>query len=341
MSVPTAIERLVGLQAQLAQAPYIGLWTRLHNFKRDDLARLIEDHSVIKATMMRATLHLFTAEDYLLLRAALQPVLAGAARTIAKSRDQELDIDQIVAVARQYIAEAPRTFAEISAMLAEHRPDVDLGAMRYTVRTHLPLVQVPTGTQWSYPGNPKFALAEQWLGKPIPAEDNFRMLVLRYLAAFGPASVTDLQMWSGLSKLKDAIEKLKPELVTYRDEDGRELLDLPDLPLSDADTPMPERFLPEFDNLLLSHNKRTRVLANEYRSKVYLPGLRVAATFLVDGFVHGTWKIEKQKKDAATLVIKAFEPLTTQSRNTLAEEGEKLVRFIESSAKTFEVRFVD
>jgi hypothetical protein len=340
LSVPAAIERLVGLQAQLAVSPYIGLWTRLHDFSRDDLARLIEDRKVVKATLMRATLHLFTTEDYLLLRGALQPVLTAAWEAIVKQRGVEFDFDKVILAAREFIGEAPRTFAEISAMLTELLPDVDVGAMRYGVRTHLPLVQVPVKSGWSYPGNPKFTLAETWLSQPIPTENNFKMLVHRYLAAFGPAKVTDIQTWSGLGKLKDAVAKLKPDLVTYKDEQGAELLDLPDMPIPDPDTPAPERFLPEYDNLLLSHDKRTRVIADAHRKKVYLPGLRVASTILVDGFVRGAWKIEKTK-GTATLRIEPFEPLTKQNRAALTDEGERLVRFVEADAKAYEVRFAD
>ncbi len=287
---------------------------------------------------MRATLHLFTVEDYLLLRGALQPVLILAAESIVKQRGPMPDVDKLIALARDFIAVEPRSFAELSAMLTEHLPDYDVGGLRYTVRTHLPLVQVPTDTRWSYPGNPKFTLAETWLGQPIPDEDNFRTLVMRYLMAFGPATVTDIQTLSGLPKLKAAIEKLRPELVTYRDETRRELFDLPDMPLPDA--PAPERFLPEYDNLLLSHDKRTRVVADEYRKRVYLPGLRVAATILVDGFVRGAWKVEKAK-GAAALVIEPFDTLTKHNRAALTEEGEKLVRFVEPDAKSHAVRFAE
>lgn len=344
LPVPAAIERLVGLQAQLPVAPYVGLWARLRDFQRDDLARAIEERAVIKATMMRGTLHLVTGEDYLLLRGVLQPVLSKASEAISKGRVQEaLDVEMLVAAARRYIAEEPRTFAEISAMLSELMPDTDVGAMRYAVRTHLPLVQVPVSSGWSYPGNPRFTLAESWLGKSVPteeSEENFPTLVFRYLAAFGPATVTDLQTWSGLAKLKEAVEKLKPDLRRYRDEKGRELLDLQEMPMPDADTPVPERFLPEYDNLLLSHSKRTRIIADEYRSQVFLPGLRVRSTFLVDGFVRGAWKIEKLK-GAVALVIEPFDTLTKQNRDTLTGEAERLVRFVEPGAKAFEVRFAD
>lgn len=341
LSIPDGIERLVGLQAQTPLPPYVGLWTRLRDFRRDDLAQLIEDRKVIKATLMRATLHLFTAEDYLRLRATLQPVLTDASEAISRHRGAEgLDIDKLLSAAQRYIGEEPRTFAEVSDMLANLMPEHDLGAMRYTVRTHLHLVQTPISSGWSYSGNPKFALAESWLGEPIPTEENLRLLVFRYLAAFGPATVADIQTWSGLGKLKDAIEKLKPDLRTYRNEKGHELLDPPDIELPSADTPAPERFLPEFDNLLLSHKDRTRVIADAHRSQVYLPGLRVRATFLVDGFVRGGWKIEKTKS-VATLVIEPFDSLTKQNRDALTEEGERLVRFVEGSAKAFAVRFAD
>jgi hypothetical protein len=339
--VPDAVERLVGLQAQLAVAPYVGLWTRLAEFQRDDLARLIEDHHVVKATMMRATLHLCTAEDYLRLRATLQPMLTYAGRSIAKRRGGgEIDVPALLALARAFIAEKPRTFEELSAMLAERMPDYDIGALRYTVRTHLPMVQVPTDTRWSYPGNPQFALAEAWLGRSISPETDLKALVFRYLAAFGPATVQDVQTWSGFPKLKEAIGEFKAALVLYRDERGRELLDLPHMPLPDTDTPAPVRFLPEYDNLLLSHQNRTRVIPEKYHAHVFLAGLRVRATILVDGFVAGAWKIEKTK-DTATLVIEPFELLGKQDRDTLVEEAERLVRFVERNAKAFEVRFAE
>jgi hypothetical protein len=340
LPVSAAVEQLVGLQAQLALPPYVGLWTRLHDFRRDSLARLIEDRTILKATLMRATLHLFTASDYVLLRKTLQPVLDNASESISKQRGAAFDVEAVIAAAKRYIAEQPRTFAEISAMFAELMPDTDVGAMRYTVRTRLPLVQVPISDGWSYPGNPRFTLAESWLGKPILDEDNLRTLVFRYLAAFGPATVMDIQKWSGLLKLKPAIEKLKPDLVTYRDEQGRELLDQPGGLLLDGDVPAPVRFLPEFDNLLLAHDKRTRVIADGYRSKVYLPGLRVRATFLVDGFVGGGWGIERKKGDA-TLVIEPFAPLTKPDREVLIDEAERLLRFVEADAKTYTVRIVD
>jgi hypothetical protein len=337
LPVTAAIERLAGLQAQLSLPPYIGLWTRLRDFSRESLSGLIEDRQVIKATLMRATLHLFTAADYVKFRTTLQQVLDEAGAAIAKRRGGDFDRDKLLAAARRFIGEKPRTFAEISDMVSELMPGQDVGALRYTVRTKIPLVQVPITGGWSYSNRPEFTLAESWIGRPISPKDNLRDLIFRYLGAFGPASVTDAQTWLGC-KLKDAFEELRPELRTYRDDGRRELFDLPDLPLTEGDQPAPVRFLPEFDNLLLSHSNRTRVLADEDRSRVYLPGLRVAATILVDGFVRGAWKIEKTK-NTATLVIEPFDTLTKKDRAALSEEGERLVRFIEAKAKSFEVRF--
>jgi hypothetical protein len=341
VSAPAAIARLVGLQAQLPVSPYVALWSRVAGFQRDDLAAAIQDRTAVKATTMRATLHLMTAADYLRFRATLQPMLTYAGKDIAKRRGgTEIDVPALLALAREFIAERPRTFEEISALLAERLPDTDIGALRYTVRTHLPLVQTPTEARWSYPGNPQFALAEAWLGKPIPPEIDFKALVFRYLAAFGPATVQDVQTWSGFPKLKDAIGEFRAELRVYRDERGRELLDLPDAPLASADTPAPVRFLPEYDNLLLSHQNRTRIIPEKYHTHVYLAGLRVAATILVDGFVAGAWKIEKSK-GAATLTVTPFEPLSPAARDALGEEGARLLRFVESDAKASGVQFVD
>jgi winged helix DNA-binding protein len=336
LSVLTAVERLVGLQAQLPIAPYVGLWTRLRDFRREDLARAIENRQIVKATLMRATLHLCSADDYLRFRTALQPMLNGAGEAIVKRRGGKFESKKLLAEARRYLGEKPRTFAEISDWVVKLMPGHDVGALRYTVRTNIPLVQTPVATGWSYPAKPEFTLAESWIGRPIAREDNLPELVRRYLAAFGPASVTDAQTWLGM-KLKETFEKLRPELQTYRDEGRRELFDLPELCLPEADVSAPVRFLPEFDNLLLSHSNRSRVVADEFRSKVYLPALRVAATVLIDGFVRAAWKVEKHK-DAATLLIEPFARLAKAEHAALMEEGERLVRFVDTSVKSHRVQ---
>jgi len=340
--VGEVVERLVALQAQLAQAPYVGLWTRLADFARDDLAGEIEDRRIVKATFLRGTLHLLTADDYLRFRPCLQPVLTSALEEIVQQRGAVVDVARLVGAVREFMAEQPRSFAEITTLLTGLVPDGDPGAMRYAVRTHLAMVQVPVQKRWSFPGNPQFTLAEGWLGTPLPTAELLPELVKRYLAAFGPATVKDMETWSYLSDLRPVVEALRPELVVYRAEHSRrsELFDLPDLPILPADTAAPVRFLPEFDNLLLAHQDRTRVVAKAHRSKVYLPGLRVAATILIDGFVAGVWTTERVKQ-TATLVVTPFEPLSTKVRAALTEEGERLVRFIEPDAKSYEVKIAE
>jgi hypothetical protein len=336
MSVPAAVEHLAGLQAQQPASPYIALWTRLRDFTRDDLARLIEDHSIVKATMMRATLHVVTAADFVHLRPVIQPALDAAAADIVKQRGVEIDIPQIIAAGQRILADGPHSFEHISDALTAEYPGVDVGAMRYTLRMRLPLVQVPTDTRWSYPGNPQFTLAESWLGRPIADDTNPRDLILRYLEAFGPATVADIESWSGLSKLKPAVEALQSELVTYRDERKRTLFDVPDMPFPDVDSPSPVRYLPEYDNILRAHKDRTRIVADAHRKQVYLPALRVASTVLIDGFVGGAWTVAA-KKGAATLIVTPFAPLDAPTRATLTEEGERLLHFIEPDAKSYDI----
>ncbi len=185
-----------------------------------------------------------------------------------------------------------------------------------------------------------YAIAETCLGEPLASPESPRELVLRYLAAFGPATVKDIQTRSGLVRLRGPIEELKPEPRSLRDERGNELLDLPDAPLSPANTPAPVRFVPDYENLVLSHAARTRVIADEHRPKVFLSAARVRATFLVDGFVSGAWKIDRARR-AAALVVEPFESLSQGTRDALFEEGERLLRFVEDDAEAFEVRFVE
>ncbi len=338
LPISSAIEQLAGLQAQAPDSPYTGLWTRLADFRREDLMCLLEQREVVRATLMRATLHLVTAKDYLLLRPALQPALTRSFRGFFGEQAKRLDLDRLVEAARAYVAQEPRTFPELRDFLSEVVPDADPQALAYAVRTHLPLVQVPPAGTWGYSGSPAHATAEAWLDGPLasPAE-GLRHLVLRYLRAFGPATVKDIQAWSGLSRLKDTVEELRPGLRSFRDEGDRELLDVPDGLLPGADAPAPVRFLPEFDNLVLSHADRTRVLPEEYRRRVIRPPGRILATFLVDGFVRGTWRVESAR-DAVTLVIEPFDRLPVEAHDALQEEGHRLLRFIADGAGTFSVR---
>jgi hypothetical protein len=332
-----AIERLVGLQAQVAQPPYIGLWTRLEGFQRAHLDELLVQRRVVRATMMRSTLHLVSAEDYRSLRATLQPVLLRGLRSFRGRRIAGLDVGRLVRVARRAVEERPRTIAELRSLLSEVEPRFDPAALVLIVRAHLPLVQVPGGGAWGFPSVPSYALAERWIGRPLDALADTRALVLRYLLAFGPGSATDVQTWAGMGELDQAAEALGGELRTFRDERGARLLDLAGMPLPSADVRAPVRFLPEYDNVLLAHSDRARIVPDAYRFRVFLSAGRVRATFLVDGLVAGTWRIERSRS-ATTIRIEPFTSLRKDVRDALAVEGEALAGFLESGAPT-RVRF--
>ncbi|HWF34432.1 MAG TPA: winged helix DNA-binding domain-containing protein, partial [Solirubrobacteraceae bacterium] len=295
MPVPDAVAQLGGLQAQEAKPPFIGLWSRLSGFHDADLVQAIHDRSVVRATMMRGTLHLMTAGDYAAFRAPMQPMLMRAMTSALRDRMQGLDPEAVLPVARGLLEQRPRTFDELRTMLQEAFPDVNHRALGYAVRMLLPLVMVPTGERWAFPRVAEFTLAESWLGRPLPDADSPEGLVLRYLAAFGPASAADMQSWSGLQGIKGVLEGLRPDLALFADERDRELFDLPDAPRPDEDVPAPPRFLPEFDSLLLAHAERRRVIADEHRPAVITKNLRVRATFLIDGFARGTWEIKRTR----------------------------------------------
>src|SRR5579875_859365 len=338
LSSLAAIERLVGMQAQTANAPYIGLWSRLQGFQRDNLSQLLRERQVVRATLMRSTLHLFAADDYIAFRHTLQPALTRALGAFFGQRAKKLDIPGIVAVAHASVAEQPRTFVELRATLSKRFPDTEPELLAYLVRTHLPLVQVPPAGLWGMGGSPAHALAEDWLGSPLEKEDKTNLLIRRYLAAFGPAAAAAAQAWSGLTRLRSAFMALRPELVVYRDERGADLFDLPDAPLPSPEITAPVRFLPEFDNLILSHADRTRVIADEHRSRIFLSVGRVRATFLVDGFVACAWKTERERA-TARLIMEPFNSLPAEAQEALAEEGAQLLRFIEPDATTYDTQF--
>ncbi|GHG91866.1 winged helix DNA-binding domain-containing protein [Comamonas sp. JC664] len=336
--VLAAVERLLALQAQQARPPFVGLWSRVAGFERAALNALLQRREVVRATLMRGTLHLSSAKDYLHLRSTFSPMLEASVASVLRERAKGLDIPPLVQEGRAFFEEAPRTFEALRDHLVARHPRTDERAMGFAVRMFLPLIQVPTETEWGYPGTTDFAVAESWLGAPLNAEADLPTLVQRYLAAFGPASVGDAQTWSGLKGLKPTFEALRPSLRTFRDENGRELFDLPTAPRPDEDTPAPARFLPDFDSLVLGHDDRARWVDEVYRPKLVTKNLRVPATFLVDGFIAGTWSVER-KRAGATLVAEPFVPLKKKKdREALVKEAEALLRFVEPDARTFEVR---
>jgi Winged helix DNA-binding domain len=292
MAPEEAMEHLVGLQAQAPLAPYVGLWSRLDGFEPAALSALLDERRAVRTHAMRATIHLLTARDALRLRPLTQAVLTRAFGGTPFARGlRGLDLGAVAAAGRTLLDEAPRTRPELGRALAMRWPDRDPGDLSTAVTYLVPAVQVPPRGLWGRTGAPRWAAIEAWLGEPLPAAPPPDEAVLRYLAAFGPAAPADVRTWSGLTGLAQVMERLRPRLRRFRDEHGRELLDLPDAPRPDPDTPAPARLLPEFDNVLLSHAERSRI--NDLGHPIPpAPGNGAQmGTFLDDGFLRGTWRI--------------------------------------------------
>ena len=339
LSAFEAIGHLVGMQAQVPGAPYVGLWTRLEGFAADELSALISSRRTVRASMMRATIHLVTAGDFLALRPVVQPVLERDVyrnATYGKERLAGLDVEAVLAVGRALMEERPRTAAELRRLLGPRWPERDPASLAYAVRGLLPLVHVPPRGIWGESGPVALAAAEAWLGRGLDPDPSPDEAILRYLRAFGPATVADARTWSGLGGLGEVFERLRPRLVTFRDGRGRELFDVPGAPLPDPETPAPPRFLPAFDNVLLSHADRTRIVSDEHRKRLSRdPFMR---SVLLDGFARATWKMERTR-GRETLVIRPFEPLPERDRVAVAEEGDGLLSFVAPDADARDVRF--
>lgn len=335
--VLAAVERLCGIQAQEARPPFVGLWSRVAKFRAEDLHGLLHKRTVVRATFLRGTLHVLSAKDYATFRAVLQPVLDEGQRVLG-TRAKGLDIDKVLPVAMALFQEQPRDFNELRALLQAEFPDVNERALGFSTRMRLPLVMVPTDARWAFPSVADFTLAEDWLSTSLSEDDTPDELVRRYLAAYGPATAADVQTWSGLRGVKQVLARLRPELITVRDEQGKELFDLPDAPRPDGDVPAPPRFLPEFDNLVLSHAERSRVIADDHRGHVVTKNLRVRASVFYDGFACGIWDIER-KKNSVTLRVTPFRRLPAAAVGALTEEAEATLGFIEPDAPGAGVRF--
>lgn len=339
MSAYDALEQLAGLQAQAPNPPYFGLWTRLAGFRQEQLSQLILERRAVRIALMRSTIHLVTDRDCLALRPVLQPMLERAFQHSASGKlFAGLDAAAVAAAGRELLAREPLTASELGALLAERWPGRDPAALASAVRTYVPLAQVPPRAIWGAGGQAAHADAEQWLGRPLDANAAPEPAILRYLRAFGPATVKDMQVWSGLTRLREAVERLRPQLVAFRDEKGGELFDLPDAPRPDPDTPAPPRYLAEFDNMLLSYDDRSRIISEESRARVFTVNGIIRATVLVDGFVRGMWRIER-KRGEAELAIELFAPVGDAARQELAAEGERLLAFAAEETERRTVRF--
>lgn len=336
-----AIEHLVGMQAQVPTSPYIALWSRLQGFRMAEVERLLVERRAVRATMMRGTIHLVSAADAVRLRPKVQQALElDVYPNVIYGKDKlaGLDMPKVLAAGRELLDERPRTAAQLRELLAPMWPERDPAALAYAVRVLLPVVHVPPRGIWGRSGPIAFAPMDSWLGEPQHPEGTPDELVLRYLTAFGPATPADAQTWSGLRGLREVFERLR--LRTFSDERGRELFDVEDGPLPDPDTPAPPRLLPDFDNVLLSHADRSRVISAEYRRAIQGRNGVLPGAFLVDGVMRGSWTTERGK-GTATLTIRPFERLAKRDRSTLEQEAHRLLAWTDPDAETRDVRMLD
>ncbi|WP_432943286.1 winged helix DNA-binding domain-containing protein [Kribbella sp. CA-253562] len=332
--VVDAVHALAGLNAQSAKDPYIGLWARLTDFHPDELADLLHSKQVVRSCLMRYTQHLVTADDFQVFRPVLGPILARVQRSGWGKRTEGVDLDELVDLGTAALRGRTLTRPELGKKLQERWPDHQATALGWTFQYLAPVVHPPPDGLWGRKGGATpFALAEDWLGVPPRAPDPAE-LILIYLAAFGPASLRDIHAWSGLSRLGDVVDALRPRLVTFRTESGVELFDLPDAPRPDPETPVPVRFLPEYDNLMVGFHDRSRVMTKEQQARVCV-GAYIASTLLVDGFVHGMWKVE-QVDGTAVLDVELFEPVPDPQ--AVESEGLQLLRFLAPDAADQRVR---
>jgi hypothetical protein len=286
---------------------------------------------------MRGTIHLVTARDAWLLRALVQPVLDRVQASQFGRRLDGIDQDALVAAGRTFVEHEPRTFKQLGDHLLESWPGRDRMAMEQAVRAAVPLIQVPPRGLWGRSGPIAHTSIEAWLGEPPQEMLSVDDMVLRYLGAFGPASVMDAQAWCGLTKLSAVFERLRPALVLFHDERGREVFDQPTAPRPDPDTPAPPRYLYDYENMLLSYADRTRVIDPEEVARIEVRPNESISTFLVDGRVSGTWKVEREGGHA-TLLIKPIRSLTAAELTALSDEGAALLRFVAAEASEHDVR---
>ncbi len=325
--VVETVEHLVGLQAQAPFPPYYGLWSRIAGFRPDDLATLLIDRGVVRIALMRGTIHLVSARDCLPLRRLMQPVLDRAFRANHGKRLPGVDLAALTAAGRELVESEPMTFARLGEALAKRWPDHPRSDLAQGVRALVPLVQVPPRAVWGRSGQSLHTSAESWLGRSLtqePAETD--AMVTRYLAAFGPATVRDIQAWSGLTGLRSVVEALRPSLITFGSEDGAELFDLPDAPRPPGDTPAPVRLVAEFDNLVLSHADRTRIISEGHRGRLYSINGIFPGTVLIDGFAAGMWRLATAR-GAATVTLELWESLAAAQRDALIAEAGQLLTF--------------
>jgi hypothetical protein len=337
IGIAEAVAFLLGQQGQQSQDPYIGLWSRLNNFRHEDMTALIVDRTLVRATSMRATLHLHTADDLIGLREFVQPVVERMWQSaFGKRRFGPNDREKVRKAGVKLLDKSPMTSGELGKALQEQFPEGEPLAKAVLMQVVETLVQIPPTRIWGSGHAPILARVENWLAGPHKRTIPRETLVRRYLAAYGPASVADMQAWCGMTKLGETFETLRPDLVTFEGEDGRELFDLPDAPRPDADTPAPPRFLPLYDNVYLGYDNRRRMLEENDMKRVNM--LReFKPAVLIDGIIAAGWTIEV-KKGAAVIDIEPYHKIGKAHRKPLEAEALAFLRFMRGDAKSYDVR---
>ena len=338
VSASEMIQHLVGMQSQAPNDPFVGLWTRLRDFEPDMLSTLMLERATVRGSLQRGTIHLVTADDYLTLRPVMQRIHEHWLTTTAMGKQVDPEhLPAILAAAHEILSVSPLTTKELGQRLSGIHPGTPARGLAAAARFCLPLVQTtPRGT-WGGSQQPTWALAEQWIGQTIAEDTMPDTMVLRYLAAFGPATIADIQAWSGLTGIRVAIDRLRTQHRVFRNEQGQELVDVPHAPLPDPAVPAPVRFLPGFDNALLAYKDRTRIISGERRKAISARNGLFDATYLVDGFVAGTWRIDTTK-DRSILTLTPFEPHSPRTQEDLEDEGERLLGFLKGAGE-YCVRF--
>ncbi len=323
------VRHLVGMQAQAPFPPYYGLWSRLIDFEPGELADLLVDRTVVRIGLLRGTVHLVTADDALTIRPLVQLLMERLVRAnkLYATAIAEVDLDETLSLGREWTEEQPIAPMVLAARLSERWPEVDANALCNAVRLILPLVQVPPRAVWRRTGQPAGTTLERWLGRPQVERPSLDDVVLRYLAAFGPASPNDARAWSGITGMNEVFERLRPQLIELTAEDGRALFDLPDAPRPPSDTPAPARLVAEFDNLLMAYRDRTRVMSDDSKARVFTVNGIIKGTVLVDGFVAGTWKVSESRRDGVAVAIDLFDAQPNDVVEAIGSEAVDVARF--------------
>jgi hypothetical protein len=329
-----AIRFLVGLQAQEPPDPYIGLWSRLSTFDTADLERLILDREVVRLVVQRGTVHAVTADDCLVLRPLAQPILTQQlySHTGYKGRFDDVDLDHVMELAQEVLAE-PRTTRQLREALGERFPQHDAAALAFACRNLLAFIQVPPRGLWATPGQVVGTTAESWIGRPLDPHPSVDEIMVRYVAAFGPATVQDAATWSRYTGLREVFDRIRPRLRTFCDEDGREYFDVPDGPHPDEDTPAPVRLLPQFDNVLLSHADRSRFTAGGDYSEIWMNTTGFLGNVLVDGMLVGLWRFDQptravQQARAPGVLTITTRPLSRRDASAVEAEARRFVAWV-------------